>query len=117
MPESLKGVYVVPEQIETWHSGEGRLHDRHRYTKTEDGWKARGVGALTGNAGQVDTVDRRKPRADTLDVVCEALGDLVVRSIRNTGDVGRGNDVVVEDGVRAGFTGSCQKTSRPAPAM
>ena len=39
LPASLKGVYVVPEQIETWHSGEGRLHDRHRYTKTEDGWK------------------------------------------------------------------------------
>ena len=39
LPESLKAVYVVPEQIETWHSGEGRLHDRHRYTKTEDGWK------------------------------------------------------------------------------
>ena len=39
LPASLKGVLVVPKQIETWHSGEGRLHDRHRYTKTEDGWK------------------------------------------------------------------------------
>ena len=60
----------------------------------------RGVGALTGNGGQVDAVDRRKPRADTLDVACEALCDLVVRSIRNTGDVGCGNYVVVKDGVR-----------------
>ena len=39
LPDSLVGVYVVPEQIETWHSGEGRLHDRHRYTRTADGWK------------------------------------------------------------------------------
>ena len=39
LPASLIGVYVAPEQIETWHSGEGRLHDRHRYTMTEDGWK------------------------------------------------------------------------------
>ena len=39
LPDSLIGVYVAPEQIETWHSGEGRLHDRHRYTRTADGWK------------------------------------------------------------------------------
>ena len=60
----------------------------------------RGVGALTGDAGQVDAVERQKPRADTLDVVCESLGDLVVGSIGNTCDVGRGNHVVGKDGVR-----------------
>lgn len=39
LPDSLIGVCVEPEQIETWHSGEGRLHDRHRYTRTADGWR------------------------------------------------------------------------------
>lgn len=39
LPDSLIGVYVEPDQIETWHSGEGRLHDRHRYTRAADGWK------------------------------------------------------------------------------
>ena len=39
LPDSLIGVYVEPDQIETWHSGEGRLHDRHRFTRTADGWK------------------------------------------------------------------------------
>ena len=39
LPDSLIGLYLAPDQIETWHSGEGRLHDRHRYTRTADGWK------------------------------------------------------------------------------
>lgn len=39
LPDSLIGVYLAPDQIETWHSGEGRLHDRRRYTRTADGWK------------------------------------------------------------------------------
>ena len=39
LPDSLKAVYLFPDQIETWHSGEGRLHDRRRYTRTANGWK------------------------------------------------------------------------------
>lgn len=39
LPDSLIGVCVEPDQIEAWHSGEGRLHDRHRYTRTADGWR------------------------------------------------------------------------------
>ena len=99
LPASLKGVLRGTKTDRDLALGGGAaarpapLHQDGRWVE------GRGVGSLTGNAGQVYAVDRRKPRADTLDVVCEPLGDLVVRSISNTGDVGRGNDVVVKYGV------------------
>ena len=37
-PNTLKGIYLVPQCIEVWHGSEDRLHDRRLYTKEEEGW-------------------------------------------------------------------------------
>jgi pyridoxamine 5'-phosphate oxidase len=36
--EDWGGYRVEPERWEFWENRENRLHDRHRYTRTEDGW-------------------------------------------------------------------------------
>jgi pyridoxamine 5'-phosphate oxidase len=33
------GIRVVPESIEFWQGQANRLHDRLRYTLTDDGWR------------------------------------------------------------------------------
>lgn len=37
-PPHWSGYKVVPYKIEFWQQGDGRLHDRFLFTKTEDGW-------------------------------------------------------------------------------
>jgi pyridoxamine 5'-phosphate oxidase len=40
-PETLRGVYLVPAEIDVWHgSPEDRLHDRHLFTRQGEGWSA-----------------------------------------------------------------------------
>lgn len=39
-PETLRGVYLVPGEIDVWHgSPEDRLHDRHLCIRTDTGWQ------------------------------------------------------------------------------
>ncbi|MGQ4809920.1 Pyridoxine/pyridoxamine 5'-phosphate oxidase [Candidatus Entotheonellaceae bacterium PAL068K] len=39
MPDTLKGVYLYPTEIDVWHgSPEDRLHHRRLCTRTADGW-------------------------------------------------------------------------------
>jgi len=39
VPETLRGVYLYPTEIDVWHgSPEDRLHDRRLYTRTDTGW-------------------------------------------------------------------------------
>jgi pyridoxamine 5'-phosphate oxidase len=41
-PETLRGVYLFPMEIDVWHgSPEDRLHDRRLYTRTDTGWSYR----------------------------------------------------------------------------
>lgn len=41
MPASLQGVYLWPLEIDVWHgSPEDRLHDRHLFTRTAEGWSS-----------------------------------------------------------------------------
>lgn len=43
-PQSLRGVYLVPVEIDVWHgSPEDRLHDRHVCRRTAAGWECRTV--------------------------------------------------------------------------
>jgi pyridoxamine 5'-phosphate oxidase len=37
--EHWGGFRVEPEAWEFWENDEARLHDRHRYTRTDDGWR------------------------------------------------------------------------------
>jgi len=37
-PPHWGGYLVVPEKIEFWQQGEGRLHDRFLFTRTGEGW-------------------------------------------------------------------------------
>jgi pyridoxamine 5'-phosphate oxidase len=42
VPETLRGVYLFPTEIDVWHgSPEDRLHDRRLYTRTDTGWSYR----------------------------------------------------------------------------
>ncbi len=38
-PALLRGVYLMPVQIEAWHGSPDRLHARQRYTRTPTGWR------------------------------------------------------------------------------
>lgn len=38
-PEALRGVYLIPERIEIWRGSPDRLHDRHLFERTADGWR------------------------------------------------------------------------------
>jgi pyridoxamine 5'-phosphate oxidase len=39
IPDTLRGVYLYPTEIDVWHgSPEDRLHDRRLFTRTEAGW-------------------------------------------------------------------------------
>ncbi len=38
-PQSLIGIYVVPQEIETWHGSEERLHDRRLFQKSGADWR------------------------------------------------------------------------------
>ncbi|MEE9198732.1 MAG: pyridoxamine 5'-phosphate oxidase family protein [Dehalococcoidia bacterium] len=40
LPQVLKGIYLVPQQIEAWHGGRERLHLRRLYTRHGDEWTA-----------------------------------------------------------------------------
>lgn len=37
-PPYWRGYLVVPQKIEFWQQGEGRLHDRFLFTKNNDSW-------------------------------------------------------------------------------
>jgi pyridoxamine 5'-phosphate oxidase len=38
-PALLRGVYLVPVRIEAWRGSPDRLHDRHLYTRSGQGWR------------------------------------------------------------------------------
>ena len=39
LPDFWGGYRVVPNEIEFWQGGQNRLHDRFRYTRSEDSWE------------------------------------------------------------------------------
>lgn len=39
LPPFWGGYRLVPDRVEFWHGRRSRLHDRLRYTRTEDGWQ------------------------------------------------------------------------------
>jgi pyridoxamine 5'-phosphate oxidase len=38
-PEYWRGYVLIPERIEFWKSGEGRLHDRLLFSRSGEGWR------------------------------------------------------------------------------
>jgi len=38
-PSYWSGFRLVPDRIEFWHAKPNRLHDRHLYIRSDDGWK------------------------------------------------------------------------------
>src|SRR5688500_8516760 len=38
-PPNWGGYLLVPREVEFWQGREGRLHDRFRYTREDDGWR------------------------------------------------------------------------------
>ncbi len=38
LPSFWGGYRIIPERIEFWQGGKGRVHDRFRYTRKEDQW-------------------------------------------------------------------------------
>ena len=38
-PEYWRGYVLIPERIEFWKSGEGRLHDRFLFSRSGEGWR------------------------------------------------------------------------------
>jgi pyridoxamine 5'-phosphate oxidase len=38
-PEYWRGYVLMPERIEFWKSGEGRLHDRFLFSRSGEGWR------------------------------------------------------------------------------
>jgi pyridoxamine 5'-phosphate oxidase len=38
LPSFWGGIRVIPTEIEFWQGRENRLHDRFRYTRSDDGW-------------------------------------------------------------------------------
>ena len=38
MRDDWGGFRVAPDTWEFWENRDNRLHDRHRYTRTADGW-------------------------------------------------------------------------------
>lgn len=38
-PPALRGVYLVPTEVEVWRGSPDRLHDRHRYRRQGSGWR------------------------------------------------------------------------------
>jgi pyridoxamine 5'-phosphate oxidase len=41
IPDTLRGVYLFPTEIDVWHgSPEDRLHDRRLFTRTATGWSS-----------------------------------------------------------------------------
>lgn len=39
MPDFWGGYLIMPDTVEFWQSGQNRLHDRLRYTRTGEGWE------------------------------------------------------------------------------
>lgn len=37
-PPHWGGFLLTPDAIEVWHAGAHRLHERHRFTRSGDGW-------------------------------------------------------------------------------
>ncbi|MGH7264268.1 MAG: pyridoxine 5'-phosphate oxidase C-terminal domain-containing protein [Candidatus Rokuibacteriota bacterium] len=38
-PDSLRGVYLLPDRVEVWRGAPDRLHDRRLFQRTDTGWR------------------------------------------------------------------------------